>query len=189
MRAQARQRAEERVALMDIDAELTKISRMDLGELHALWEQLYGVPTRTHNKAWLVKKLSFRVQELAEGGVSREAQKRISELAASEAENESERRESLQRSVAHREARPGPRSRNKPRDPRLPPAGTVLWREHRGEEHEVTVRERDFEYRGERYPSLSEVARLITGGNWNGFIFFAAALREANAKPAKAGAR
>ena len=40
----------------------------------------------------------------------------------------------------------------------------------------MTVHERDFEYRGERYASLSEVACVITGGNWNGFIFFAGAL-------------
>jgi hypothetical protein len=58
------------------------------------------------------------------------------------------------------------------RDPRLPEPGTVITREHGGVEHRVTVLEDGFEYRGERFPSLSKVARAITGTNWNGYLFF-----------------
>ena len=41
--------------------------------------------------------------------------------------------------------------------------GTRLIREWQGKTHEVTVAEGSYEYRGSRYSSLSEIARLITG--------------------------
>jgi hypothetical protein len=50
--------------------------------------------------------------------------------------------------------------------------GTVLTRTWRGVTHQVRVRDQDFEYRGERYASLSEVARRITGTRWSGPLFF-----------------
>jgi hypothetical protein len=50
--------------------------------------------------------------------------------------------------------------------------GTRLVREWRGEVHQVSVLEDGVEYRGTRYRSLSEVARLITGTRWSGPLFF-----------------
>ena len=61
---------------------------------------------------------------------------------------------------------------NVERDPRLPDVGTVLVREHNGKKHRVTVRETGFEYLRQTYSSLSTVAKVITGCNWNGFGFF-----------------
>ena len=55
--------------------------------------------------------------------------------------------------------------------------GTVITREWKGHRHEVEVAEGGFIYRGERWKSLSEVARAITGTRWNGPRFFG--LREA----------
>ncbi len=58
------------------------------------------------------------------------------------------------------------------RDPRLPPVGTVLEREHKGKKICATVLDDGFEYRGKTYRSLSAVAREATGTIWNGFLFF-----------------
>ena len=59
------------------------------------------------------------------------------------------------------------------RDPRLPPAGTILSREYKGVRHEVTVLEEGFTYNGEHFRSLSKIAKHIARGtSWNGFIFF-----------------
>ena len=58
------------------------------------------------------------------------------------------------------------------RDPRLPPPGTVLTRAHGGVDHQVVVLEEGFEYQGQRFPTLSKIAKEITGTNWNGFLFF-----------------
>ena len=58
------------------------------------------------------------------------------------------------------------------RDPRLPAVGTVLEREHDGTIHKVKVTAVGFEYRRQTYPSLSAVAKAITGTTWNGYGFF-----------------
>ena len=60
----------------------------------------------------------------------------------------------------------------KPRDPRLPPAGTVLRRRFNDRLHRVTVLEDSFEYRGEHYARLSSVSAKITGYSCNGYKFF-----------------
>jgi hypothetical protein len=58
------------------------------------------------------------------------------------------------------------------RDPRLPPAGSRIRRSWGTSEHLVIVLDKGFLYDGERFPSLSRIARKITGSNWNGFVFF-----------------
>jgi hypothetical protein len=48
----------------------------------------------------------------------------------------------------------------------------VLIREWHGVGHQVTIIEKGVLYRGERYRSMSEVARRITGARWSGPRFF-----------------
>ena len=50
--------------------------------------------------------------------------------------------------------------------------GTVLTRTWQGVLHQVQVTDQGFDYRGERFASLSEVARRITGTRWSGPLFF-----------------
>lgn len=50
--------------------------------------------------------------------------------------------------------------------------GTWLSRTWHGDVHNVVVLENGYEYRGARYGSLSEIARLITGTQWSGPRFF-----------------
>jgi hypothetical protein len=38
--------------------------------------------------------------------------------------------------------------------------------------HSVIVLDHGFDYRGTRYASLSQVARIITGARWSGPLFF-----------------
>jgi hypothetical protein len=45
---------------------------------------------------------------------------------------------------------------------------TRLIREWQGKSHKVTVANSGFEYDGQWYASLSEIARLITGTRWSG---------------------
>lgn len=78
---------------------------------------------------------------------------------------------------------PGPAGEDqKPRDPRLPEPGEVLVKKHKGVEHEVRVLDDGFEYQGERYSSLSKIARAITGTTWNGYLFFGLTRRKPAAK-------
>ena len=48
----------------------------------------------------------------------------------------------------------------------------MLTRPYKGRTLEVTVRQRGFEYQGNVYPSLSAVAKAITGSHCNGYLFF-----------------
>lgn len=53
-----------------------------------------------------------------------------------------------------------------------PPPGTRLVREWNGRNHTVEVLEQGFLCDGQRYRSLSAVARAITGARWSGPRFF-----------------
>ena len=50
--------------------------------------------------------------------------------------------------------------------------GTRLVRDWQGVSHQVTVLAAGFEYGGQVFPSLSSVARHITGTPWSGPLFF-----------------
>ena len=41
-----------------------------------------------------------------------------------------------------------------------------------GHVHTVVVLDDGFEYQGQRYPSLTRIARRITGSHWSGPLFF-----------------
>jgi hypothetical protein len=57
------------------------------------------------------------------------------------------------------------------RRPKLKP-GAHIVREWRGTTHHVTILDDGVLFRGQRYGSLSEVARVITGSRWSGPRFF-----------------
>ena len=50
--------------------------------------------------------------------------------------------------------------------------GARLVREWRGRTHTVTVTEDGFDYAGTSYPSLTRIAKKITGAHWSGPRFF-----------------
>jgi len=51
-------------------------------------------------------------------------------------------------------------------------AGSRLVRVWQGDTHQVTVLEKGYEYSGQRWLSLSAIARAITGTRWSGPVFF-----------------
>lgn len=165
-RTTVEKRREDRQVAAAVATELAALASMATPALAAKWEGLTGEKARSHNATNLRKRLAWRIQELAFGGLSEAALSRIEELAPS---------------IGKLQARPGGGGKGaggaKPivgrpkRDPRLPEAGTVVVRVYDGARHEVTVLEEGFEYRGERYRSLSKIARTITGTAWNGFTW------------------
>jgi hypothetical protein len=133
-------------------------------ELADKYLALNGCAPRSRNKDFLRKRLAWRIQELAEGGLSERALARIEELGAEAWATWSGSSRAMKGSSASTPKRA--------RDPRVPTVGTVLTRIHRTTEHHVTVLASGFEYRGSHYRSLSKIARVITGTPWNGFLFF-----------------
>ena len=153
-------------AVVRTAADLATLSRMSGADLAEKYLVLFGQIPRSRNKDFLRKRLAWRIQELAEGGLSERALARIVELGADAF---------AARRRPARPAAPGapPRgSRDGVRDPRLPPVGTVVRRTHGSKDYEVKVLDDGFEYEGERHRSISKIARLITGTPWNGYLFF-----------------
>jgi hypothetical protein len=66
--------------------------------------------------------------------------------------------------------------------PRRIKAGSVIVREYAGARHEVFVVADGFSWQGKTYPSLSAIAKEITGTRWNGPRFFG--LRDERAQSA-----
>jgi hypothetical protein len=157
----------DRAAAASTGRELAALDKMAVGELAEKYREVFGEPTRTRNKEYLRKRIAWRIQEVAEGGLSPRALERIEQLAP---EAPARWRQPVARkdgASAHVIA-----TAKATRDPRLPPVGTVLKRVHDGIEHKVTVLADGFEHNGEQYHSLSKIARVITGTPWNGFLFF-----------------
>jgi hypothetical protein len=152
-----------------ITKELKALRRMTVGELKDKYLELFGEETRSHNKSFLIRRIAWQMQALAEGGLSERARRRADELAddsrlrtrAPKASSSGGMRSSL---ASH----PFPSSN----DRRLPMPGTVLTREYHGETVAVTVLGSGFEYEGDIYRSLTAVARAVTGSHWNGYHFF-----------------
>ena len=171
----ARARASAR-ELRDVPSQLAALEAMNVGALAEKYRELYGEPTRTRNKEYLRKRLAWRIQELAEGGLPPGAVAIINQLGDQMPERWRMR---MTRSATTEPEAPPLLPPVEPRDPRLPPPGTVLRRVFEGVAHEVTVCDEGFEYQGTRHKALSAIAQQITGTRWNGFLFFGLKKRDA----------
>lgn len=126
---------------------------------YAAWFE--GRTPPSSNRGFLMRRIAFRLQERAYGGLSEEAKRRIEELKVS--------LNPLGELMARRGAGGGA---SEGRDRRLPSAGTVIRREYRGRAIEVMVSKEGLQYDGRVYRSLTAVAKEVTGSHWNGFHFF-----------------
>jgi hypothetical protein len=157
----------DRKAVAGTAHELAALDKMSAGELAEKYREVFGEPPRTRNKQYLRKRIAWRIQERAEGGLSPRALERIEQLAP---DAPARWRQQVARTGGS--GAPAVAMMKPARDPRVPVAGTVITRLHDGVEHKITVLDEGFDYRGERHRSLSKIARLITGTPWNGYLFF-----------------
>lgn len=153
---------------VNVARELAALPRMTVNELRAKYAEVFGEATNANNKAWLVKRILWRLQALAEGDLSERARRRAAELA-----NDADLRLNPPKALPVAAAEP-PVAKVLPfrPDDRLPPPGTILTRKYKGEVLQVKVLSHGFEYEGEVYKSLSAVAKAITGAHGNGYLFF-----------------
>ena len=147
------------------------LRQMTVAELRCEWERLYGEPTRSRSRDYLFRRLAWRAQELAHGGLSDRTKAKIDQLAPGSFTRSRTPREALNAAVAANQPKadpiPGPK-----RDPRLPVVGSVITRTYRGRELRLLVLEDGFELDGAHYRSLSEAARAVTNSKWNGRLFW-----------------
>ncbi len=131
--------------------QIAALQTLESPALRSRWGEVFGrPPPKRMGRDLMLRALAYRVQEQAEGGLSKAAQKRLAGVTDPKKENS---------------------PRQKPPAIRLAP-GARLVREWRGEMHHVTVHNDGFEYRRARYASLSHIAREITGTRWSGPLFF-----------------
>jgi hypothetical protein len=149
------------------------LQRMTVGELRRKWEEVHGEPARSYNKDYLWKRIAWRIQAEAEGGLPDEFRERAKEL-----HREADIRVRPPKGTyADKERKPAAQKVRAPefgrkRDSRLPVPGSFLTKTYRGQVITVTVEIKGFTYEGRRYDSLSAITKAVTGSNWNGYNFF-----------------
>ena len=157
-----------------IEERIRALDRMTTGELADEYERLYRRECRTRHRACLIRKIAWRLQANAEGDLSERARRRAAELA-----DDAEVRLMAPRATMappRTTVRLTPRlaSRGRHEDPRVPPPGSTIVRDykHRTIRVRVLPAEEGFELDGERFPTLTAVAKRVTGQRMNGFRFF-----------------
>jgi hypothetical protein len=160
---------------LNIVHEVAALQRLTVGQLRQRFAELFGEATTASNRTWLVKRIAWRLQALAEGDLSQRARRRAVELA-----QDADLRLNSPRSKTTTTVAPEPVGIPAPVDHRLPPPGTILTRPYKGQQLHVQVLNEGFAYAGNVYPSLSAVAKVITGTHTNGYHFFRATLNHTN---------
>jgi hypothetical protein len=134
--------------------QLAALQKMSLKELQEKWRDLYGNEPPNYDKQFMIRQLAYRIQELFYGGLKKETK---AKLTGSQSGNSITKQKN---SFA---------------------LGTRFIRIWNQQEHEVVVISGGFEYQGQKFNSLTAVAKKITGSHWNGRKFFG--LPRSNRKP------
>lgn len=135
-----------------VASQIAQLPELPMPEIKSLWQKLFGNDVPTHNRQFLERRIAYRLQEVE-----------FRKVDASLLERNKRRIASLIETG---------KVRKRDRDYR-PPAGTLLTREYQGIEHRVIVtQDGQYDFQGRMYPSLSMIAREITGTRWSGPLFF-----------------
>jgi Protein of unknown function (DUF2924) len=134
-----------------LDNELAALPTLSAHQLRVKWRDLRcGEPMAPASRDLLIREIAYKMQEKVHGGLAPAVKRRLRVLAAE-----------LEVTGAGVLV-PAP----------LLKPGTRLLREWGGKTHTVIVLEDGFEHDGDRYESLTEIARRITGAHWSGPRFF-----------------
>jgi Protein of unknown function (DUF2924) len=150
---------------VDIEVRIVALEGLTTSDLPIEWCGLYrAVPPTRLSRDLLIRGVTYILQERTHGGLSLSTKRRLHSLSGGSGQQVG---------------------------PALPPAvalrpGTKLVREWHGRVHTVSVLADGFEYQGERYPSLTRIARRITSAHWSGPLFFGLKRQPSPASP-KAG--
>lgn len=150
-------------------ARIAGLPDISIEEMRALWRELFGNDNPTPNRQFMERRIAYKLQEIefrkVDPNLLERNKRRIKALVETG------------------------KARKLDRDIRLVP-GTVLTREYQGVEHRVTVaQDGQYEFEGRRYPSLSMIAREITGTRWSGPLFFGVKAPAKAKNPKKQGGR
>lgn len=139
--------------------QIADLQNLSHKELCSLWRTLYGKNPTATNRRYLIKRLAYRIQEIAYGGLSEKARSTMDKILDAHGFDENGGNMDSMRTEKKRKAG-------------IPVIGTRLVRVWNGCRYEVKVIYGGFEYEGRRYKSLTAIATAITGTHWNGRVFF-----------------
>ena len=132
------------LAARELDGELAGIAATNIDELRARWRTSRGVePPTALSKDLLARALAYWRQEAVMGGAVPRLRKLLD--GSSNGNGHAARRVKV---------------------------GSIIVREYQGTLHEVLVVPDGFCWQDQIFPSLSTIARKITGTSWNGPRFF-----------------
>ena len=135
---------------VSIAAQVAQLPHLPMQSIWAMWDTHFDERPQHHHRTWLESRLAYKIQEKAFGSLKPSTRRKLEEIG---------------------ETGVLPKRLQGDADRLLP--GTMLSRFFDDQEHKVVVRGvRDFEYRGQRFKSLSAIARLIAGCPWSGPAFF-----------------
>lgn len=157
----------------ELNQHIDQLRHMTTAQLQLKYRELFGQASHSNHKGYLFRRVAWRMQAVAEGGLSERARQYAREIAT-----DADLRLCAPKKLVG--AQPAVRVANASRqlDPRVPPPGTQLIKRYKDETLTVTVLEDGYQY-GERvYKSLSAIARQVTGTQWNGYLFFGLRLRQ-----------
>ena len=136
---------------INIAEALARLSALTIFELRGEWRRLHRMPPPMRlSRDLLTRGISYKLQERSYGGLSKAAARKLEQAAAGP--------------PSRGAAKPTPSVSLRP--------GTRLVREWHGVTHTALIHADGIEWRGQRYRSLSVVARKITGARWSGPRFF-----------------
>jgi hypothetical protein len=134
-----------------IAARLASLPKINKTDLRSLWKELFqNQPPQELRRNLMIPILGYRLQEVSLGSLTPSAMRKLSQT--------------VEAIKSHRKV-------GMYCSPHIKP-GTRLIRQWQSDTHVIHAEEQGYEYRGHRYDSLSEIARLITGTRRSGPLFF-----------------
>jgi Protein of unknown function (DUF2924) len=156
--------------------DLERLARMGTAELRVLYRDLFGAEVPAGNSELARRKIAWRLQSEREGALpesarqhalamAKESAVRVRAISRAALEGKPLAHSSVTRIVSDH-------------DSRVPMPGSVIVKEYHGRTILVRVLGEGFDYDGQRFSSLSAIAKSITGTKWNGMLFFGLAKGE-----------
>lgn len=145
--------------------QIEELRQMTVRQLREKYAQVFGEETRSNHKQFLFRRIAWRLQALAEGGLSERAKRRALEIANDADLRIRAPKTGFRGDTMQPESRTATTCLSAERDPRLPAPGTLLAHRFKGRTVVVEVLEGGFRYDGTEYKSLTAIANLVTGGN------------------------
>jgi hypothetical protein len=157
----------------ELNQHIDQLRSMTTAQLQVKYRELFGQASHSNHKDYLFRRVAWRMQALAEGGLSEQARHYARQIAT-----DADLRLCAPNKLVRTQPAVRVASASLQRDPRVPAPGTQLIKRYKDATLTVTVLEDGYQYGEQVYKSLSAIAREVTGTQWNGYLFFGLGLRK-----------